>query len=722
MRSFFGRLSILFVACSVALIMFAVDASSHAQVETSSPEADALLAVPPMQVAVTFSEPVDITGVTISAIDEDGRAVSLGAPRLDPASDRRITATSSGFSIGTYTISWTNRSSTDGHTLTGSFAFRVGGTDRAPAAATVEGQRPAAWAVVVRWASFLGCVAAIGLLICATTSIRRRLAATGLLLALLATLLEPVLLSVWPPPGSTSASVGSAIRAEPSGWWIRLFGVLGALLLALVPIKTAIRRYAVGAAALVSLGGLALTSHAAGRESYASAAVAITFLHNATVALWVGALVLITAAPDIDRWSELRQFARRALPLALVAVTAGIVNAAFIVPSLSSLSNSDYGRVLIVKVAAVAIILMFAAYHHTRLRRRLSAVPLVMRRSVRAELGFIAIAVALASTLALLATPQVTRGEFDRIELGMPTRWETTDEQIYVRLGIEPLKQDETSFTVYATDGPPLTVERDANGDLRRVDHPPIPDVQLVRIAFTSLMTPIPTRTLDLAAVGDGRFTGSGLIFSADGWWRALVTVRRPGVAEDLTAEFVLRSPDPNFVGINEAVTISASNPDAEALYQQALALMRSEPWVVYRDAVSGGGGVESGTQVYADGAYNTFSPNVRIVLVDGKRYFQGRDGTWSVSDFTPPAQSTWMSEYEGATNFVLGNQEAIDGRLAQPIMFYVPATELAAAFYGWWIDVETGQIVKIAMISRNHYMNRVYDWSAKPAPITAPV
>ena len=122
-----------------------------------------------------------------------------------------VLVSSSDFSIGAYTVSWSNRSLTDGHTLSGSFAFRVGGTDRAPAAATVEGQRPPAWAVLLRWLAFLGVAPAVGMLLLFADPRRRRIVQGGLAVAVVATLLDPVLLSAFPPSGAES---GSSPRRE----------------------------------------------------------------------------------------------------------------------------------------------------------------------------------------------------------------------------------------------------------------------------------------------------------------------------------------------------------------------------------------------------------------------------------------------------------------------------------------------------------------------------
>ena len=712
---------ILFVAI-LALMLGISRAGAHAQLESSTPAADALLTSPPSEIVLTFTEPVDLGSLTVTVVDESGQPVSVGAPRLDSGNDRRVIVPADGVVVGAYTVSWANRSATDGHTLSGSFAFRIGGTDRAPAAATVEGQRPPAWAVVTRWLTFLGAAFAIGGLIGTVDDRRRRLIQMGLAVALLATLAEPVLLSAFPPEGSIGGSIGAALRAEPDGWWVRLAGLAIALSLTAISIAVRYRREVIGAAALVGIAGLSLTSHAAGRESFAWAAVGVTFIHNAAVALWMGALGLITIAPLADRWAELRQFARAALPLAAVAVVAGVLNAGLILPSVSSSTESDYGWVLVAKVSIVLGVFGLAGLHHLTLRRDLTSVPSLMRRSIRLELGLIALAVAFASTLALLSPPQESRGDLDKVELAMPTSPELTEDQVYVRLDFDPARTGENTLTAYATDGPPLTVETDASGAPVVLNHPALTDVQLMRVELSSLDRAIAPRTAEMTQIGDGRFVSEGVNFSADGWWRALVTVRREGAPEDLTAEFFLRTPDPNVFGFGRHD--DASDTEARELFEQTRAGFSAEPWVFYRQHLTGGdGGVEINTLLYANGGIEIATPNLRMIRIDGQRYLTEVNGEWRAptQDSPPVGPAEWRREFDGATDFVLGNAGEVNGAVCQVVTFYVPGVNLAPAYYAWWINVETGQLEQESMVSRSHYMIKYYDWSTEPARVEAP-
>jgi hypothetical protein len=380
--------------------------------------------------------------------------------------------------------------------------------------------------------------------------------------------------------------------------------------------------------------------------------------------------------------------------------------------------------VLIIKAGIVLAVLGLAAFHHLALRRDHASIPVLMRRSIRLELGLVALAVVFASTLALLSPPQVSRGELDEVELAMPTSTELTNDQVFVRLDIDPARTGENTLKAYATDGPPLSVEENPAGGTLVVNQPPLTDVQLIRMELSSLDHPIAPRAVEMAPLGDGRFATEGVNFSADGWWRALVTVRREGIAADATAEFILRTPDPNVVGFGDHDT--DSDPEAQRLQEQARARFAAEPWVSYRQHLAGGNaGVEINTERYANGGIEIATPNLRLIRIEGQRFVTDETGGWRppTQDSPPLGPAGWMTQFDGATDFVLGNIEEVNGAPAQVVTFFVPGTDaLAAAYYAWWINVETGRIEREAMVSRSHYMLKYYDWSTEPAPIVPPV
>jgi len=59
-----------------------------------------------------------------------------------------------------------------------------------------------------------------------------------------------------------------------------------------------------------------------------------------------------------------------------------------------------------------------------------------------------------------------------------------------------------------------------------------------------------------------------------------------------------------------------------------------------------------------------------------------------------------------------------VNGRTTQIITFYVPQSEtLLPAWYAWWVDTETGYVIREAMISSWHYM--IYEFGEFNQPLS---
>jgi copper transport protein len=427
-------LPLAFAICAliaVVLAFAAPHAAAHAQLVKSAPPADALLAVPPRQIDLFMSERVATVegSPAVKVLDENGRAVTTGPATVDPSSQTHITASVDGISTGTFTVVWTATSADDGHTLTGTFAFRVGGTDRAPGAATTEGERPRPWAVATRWITFLGAGVAAAVFLFRSLGLfsadprsrgeRRRmlLAAGAAVIALIATALEPVLQGRFPAAGVSKASVGDAISALPSAWWLRAPGLAVAASLALGLMRMPGRRqpprwlgFVGAAAALIAILGLALTTHTAARESWRPAAIASIVAHEWGGALWAGGLICLAVSlpgRTDDGWDDgaIRRFSKFAMVMVAVLGIAGLVNAGLIFPTVNSVWKSDFGRVLIVKTAVLLGALALAAWHWLTIRRGVTRLGQALRATIRFETGLVAAVVLGGTILALVAPP-----------------------------------------------------------------------------------------------------------------------------------------------------------------------------------------------------------------------------------------------------------------------------------------------------------------------------
>ncbi len=98
--------------------------AAHSILVRSDPPADVTLEVPPHQVRVSFSEPIDSTFSSLTVLDSHGAWVSSGTMISE---DRRRMATGLGPpSQGVFTVKWRVLSAVDGHTTSGVFIYAVG--------------------------------------------------------------------------------------------------------------------------------------------------------------------------------------------------------------------------------------------------------------------------------------------------------------------------------------------------------------------------------------------------------------------------------------------------------------------------------------------------------------------------------------------------------------------------------------------------------------------
>jgi putative copper export protein/mono/diheme cytochrome c family protein len=172
------------------------------------------------------------------------------------------------------------------------------------------------------------------------------------------------------------------------GWLARivLAGLLAGLLLAL-PLAKQTDAYrmaaAVVAAALVAM--LAWAGHAIGTPGIdGDVHLLADIFHLLAAAMWVGMLLplalLLRAARDRQESLGLAQAAvQRFSTLGVASVAAilvtGIVNTWFLAGSVPALVGTDYGRLLLVKVALFLVMVAIAAINRFRLRPRLANEP-----------------------------------------------------------------------------------------------------------------------------------------------------------------------------------------------------------------------------------------------------------------------------------------------------------------------------------------------------------
>jgi copper transport protein len=389
---------------------------AHAVLIETAPSDGEQLVEPPSEIVLRFNDPV--APIAVRVLDGEGQSVI--APGAVETHDTTLRIRlDEPLGRGAYVVSY-RVASQDAHAVAGSFVFAVGDapvprTEPLDAGADEESRRIAAAAVraatyalllgTAGGALFLGLVGAGP----AAPAIRRGLAVAAPIAA------AAVVLGL----GIKGAELADVDDLFDSGAWLigvrSTFGTAAFVALAglaIVGAGLAVRRHGNAvllAGGVVAAGSFALTGHAATIEPrWAGATFALA--HTIPIAFWIGSLwplheVMRTAgdgAADIVRRSS-----RLAVLMVAILGVAGLSMAAALVQTPEALITRDYGRTLLVKLAAVALLLALASWNKWRLTPTLAAGAASARRrlarSIRAELALAA--TILCVTAVLSATP-----------------------------------------------------------------------------------------------------------------------------------------------------------------------------------------------------------------------------------------------------------------------------------------------------------------------------
>lgn len=376
-------LTVLLLAVG-AMVLTAAPALAHAVLVSSSPTDGENLAVAPGAVSLTFDEDVlaesaqftlysgDGTVVARSGTAPGGLTVAVGRSEAGGQSVAARTQLRIGLPAlapGSFALQWRVRSADDLHTTAGSLAFGIG---RAASRTTPDrtGPLPDIAATLLRWLDLVALALMSGsILLIWTTVPRSGLAADDRLhwtslcirLARCSAMVAIVLgcVGVIQESGRIE-TLEQAVLGTTFGtlWLLHLLGLAVIALTGNRP-RALPRAVILGVALLAVVAGLAATGHvgSAGRRLVPDILLA---LHLSAGIGWAGAVLLLCAAASRSSLrrqvaSVARAFAPAAAACVIALLVTGLVLTGLQVASVDALVTSTYGRVLVAKVALVAI-------------------------------------------------------------------------------------------------------------------------------------------------------------------------------------------------------------------------------------------------------------------------------------------------------------------------------------------------------------------------------
>ncbi|MFF5701619.1 copper resistance CopC/CopD family protein [Streptomyces sp. NPDC012794] len=402
------RLALVLAALLATLFTTAGPAAAHAALTASDPQDGAVVATAPAQITLSFSEQVAMGDDSIRVMDPQGKRVDTGELR-DMCSGSVIrygTALHSGLPNGTYTVAW-QAVSADSHPISGAFTFSIG----APSATSVAlptqkvGGGPVGIAYgIARYAAYAGFTVLVGgaafILLCWRRGSAERplqkLVVRGWVTLTAATLAMLVLRTPYTGSGKFADAfdldgLKAVLDTKTGASFLSRLLLLGAAALFVAVLFGAYARrqkvspdltgadgfegraedeketsdlaFGLGIGGTVVAGGIAATwalSEHASTGIQPAIAMPADILHLLAMATWLGGLTALLIAlhkvPDIER-DAVQRFSRVAFVSVLVLAVTGVYQSWRQVGSWSALTGTSYGRLLLIKVALVAVLI-----------------------------------------------------------------------------------------------------------------------------------------------------------------------------------------------------------------------------------------------------------------------------------------------------------------------------------------------------------------------------
>jgi len=442
-----GRARRLVAVAAAAIGLVATPlAWGHSVLIATEPANDSIADESPARVLLRFNEGVDLPPGEPAVQVFDGAGERVDDGEINRPSRREVAiGLEPELAQGTYTVAW-RLISADSDPIRGAFVFHVEQPGPQPAgiaAQVLEGTPKLVSAFYTggrffEFAFLLLCAGGVGALVYALRSaderLHRRLYG---LLAICAGALAAFALLGLPLQGAAAGGfgLGDAFRgdvvssvAETRYGTVAL--VRAGLALALLAVALVLRRTAgrprasAYAAAAVLAAGLILTPSFAGHASVEGpVAIAADVTHVLAAATWVGGLAFVVIALVLaleERWPLATRSVPRFSTMAVVSVAlllvAGAINGYMQVGTWRGLWETEYGLLLLAKVALVLPLLALGAFNNRYAVPRLRAgvaQPRERRRFLQAAGVELMIMVAIVGVTAVLVNAPPAKGELE---------------------------------------------------------------------------------------------------------------------------------------------------------------------------------------------------------------------------------------------------------------------------------------------------------------------
>lgn len=282
-------------------------------------------------------------------------------------------------------------------------------------------------------------------------------------------------------------------------------------------------------AGILVLLGFSLSSHAAAVSGLAWA-ISFDLIHLLATSAWLGGLMLLPLVLDQYRKSGIdtsllrllfRRYGNMAKLSFFLLWASGLLNSLVQIPSFDALINTNYGRVLIIKILLMLVVWWLSIYASRLFRGRPDPARMVdlLKRFSRI-IGSAAVAgLVLMLIVAVLVQTQPPPA------LALPTDVQEYENQVnagglLIELRVSPAQIGLNQFYLHI---------RHADGSLAR-------DLQLVQLIFEQQDSQLGQSKVEMQPVLPGNFWVDGAFLNRPGRWNISIYIRQRGL-DDVLAE-----------------------------------------------------------------------------------------------------------------------------------------------------------------------------------------
>ena len=384
------RISGAAIASTVLALTFIPGiASAHAILESSSPEASSLLASSPKEIRLDFDEQVEATLGDVRVYDSEQREVANSKTVRSSSDLSIVTAEIPTLQTGVYVVVW-RVVSADGHPVTGAFPFEIGTKSTGTSAALLEDVLNRTETTsplgnpmsVLRLLGFLGLILLIGCVsllwrspLLGNARVRKTLRYSSVSIAI-----SSLGLLLMQGPYTAGKSWGSLLDSFLIGevmqtrlglaLFIRAICAFAWGVIAITASASVSRRWRIS---VIATAIITITTYAASGHQSAGTLpgifVPLDMIHIAAISTWVGALLaLAVVSKNNNVENEAKRFSQMATWSMPVVVVTGVVQGLHLMGGISTITQSNFGKLLLLKTLLVACVVLLGSKARDQLR------------------------------------------------------------------------------------------------------------------------------------------------------------------------------------------------------------------------------------------------------------------------------------------------------------------------------------------------------------------